>query len=252
MTQYSFTLPPTCGGIYLLKNPVAKLLYLGETSSLLGRFQSWRPAITGSQPAKSNLLRGVLPTTNVNDWIFLVVEEMPAAAKSDRLTRERHYIHTLLKSVPDGYTVLNTEVIPAQQAASKGAACVPESEVLHQGQPVSYAEAANLLGVQYISISHRLKRLRAMGFRRVPIEILRQLSNGGRYDHYPELYELNGLEVPEPTQPLTRVTYNGETVTYSHAARLLGLKDNTFRTRIGKMRAKGVTEIAVENLMAAE
>jgi len=168
---------------------------LGETANLQGRFHSWRPAITGSAPAKSKTLRETLPQTDLADWEFSVVEEMPDATKGERLAKERQYIERMIANAGVKYTVLNTEKISASVEPPSKA--VRATEITYNGDTVTYREAADLLGVELDSLAMRLAKYRKKGFTKVTVEILRTIGPGGKVNKHPGLIALNTPGTPQ-------------------------------------------------------
>lgn len=174
MLEYPLDFPRDCAGVYALKNKITKQLYVGETIHLVSRYAEWRSAVRGTIPAKSIRLREIFGGTDIRDWVFVVIRELPGATKRELLDAEAEVIRWCVEKHGDLVlnTVLDPETRERQRAAGKKEGNVRLSKVTHNGQELTHREIADILGVRIASISNRLAKRRARGVFEMTLEEL--------------------------------------------------------------------------------
>lgn len=165
MKTYRISLPPRTPGIYLLKNPVDRLVYVGQSENLYRRFCEWRSAFHNGYGIKSKLIYEAIKGTDLDDWEFCILKELPGASKASLDAEEASAISSLESG---GVSTLNTIPVVRSVTARRG---IPQSVVVtHEGNPVTYRQAAEILGCSMKTISKRAARYKAKGYEEVRLE----------------------------------------------------------------------------------
>jgi hypothetical protein len=155
MTAFPLSSPPKSSGIYLLRNRVARLYYVGQAVNLHRRWSEWKSALAMSIGHKSQVVLLAMKDTELADWEFVVVQ-LCERADLDRL--EVIAIEGL-RNCCDG-TVLNYAQLQIKGYKLHEAKTVIVDEL---GRRITYADAAEQIGCTYATLSKRLKKRRKNG-----------------------------------------------------------------------------------------
>ena len=175
MQEYPLTFPDQTAGIYALKNTKTGQMYLGETSNLATRYAEWRSAARGITVARSTPMRSLLERTDIEDWRFLVIRNMPGSNTLERRVVEKAAIRKLKDKI--GELLTNTRDLPADALEPKEG-CPPKSVLTFEGNTISYRQGAELLGCSIETFTKRLLKWRRKGKTQVSVEELQGIKSG--------------------------------------------------------------------------
>lgn len=175
MQSYRLALPPKAPGIYVLKNSATKQIYVGQTGNLHRRISEWRSVANGSFSCAPSKMRNTLNLSDVENWDFVVVCEMPNASKEDLRVAEEKMIAEAKEKF--GNAVINVappvreEVI--RGTAYPGVSATALTTITYRGEVIpTYREAAEILGVERSSLIKQVAGYRAKGQNQLTIEYL--------------------------------------------------------------------------------
>lgn len=174
MIEYPLNYPSNTPGIYMLKNTKTGRVYIGETSVLASRMVEWRGAARGTVPCKSEVMRKEFSESDVDDWVFIVLREIPNHTAKERKELELQIIKGIQAKYPG--RLLNIYSGPRERNGAGGNARL--SEVTIEGNPVTYREAAEYLKCTSETLKKRLARYRAIGEYSVAVEKLAEIKRG--------------------------------------------------------------------------
>lgn len=166
MKNYRIAMPPKHPGVYLLKNQTTKAVYVGQSTNLYRRFCEWRSCLQGGYGIRSLAVSEAVNASDVQDWEFVVVREMPRATAADLLAAEQQTIAAFdSRKIP----LLNHQPVlapkPLQRPGPKAMVTIT-----HQGNQVTYRQAAEILGCSIKTIAKRSARYRGRGSEVVRLE----------------------------------------------------------------------------------
>lgn len=174
--QFPLTFPASVAGIYALKNLKTSQIYIGETSCLVQRYAEWRAAVRGTTPARSSNMREVLGKTNKEDWVFIVLAELPNSSPQERKKSEQAAIRKMKDKIGPLLTnTMHVEIEPSDGANNTAKAA---TRLTYEGKPLTYAKAAEILGVRTHTLSKRLAKWRSKGHYSVRVEDLAEIGRG--------------------------------------------------------------------------
>lgn len=159
MQSYQMSSPPPSPGIYALHNQKTGKLYIGRSINLRRRYQEWRATLSSGLGVKNYLMLEALDEICPEDWTFNVLLNLPNATDTDLARYEDRAIQKVHHLRPKA--VLNA-TLPATRERKHHE--VPKSVVLGEGGvPVSYKDAAAVLGTSTKQLMKRLKNRRKRG-----------------------------------------------------------------------------------------
>lgn len=175
MKSYSITNPPHKAGIYLLRNKVSGLLYVGKTKDLHRRYTEWRVAFTQGLGVKSLRVQDVVADTKPSDWDFFIVMEFEEVSDHVLSEFEHQTIRRFEADAPG--LLINTQLSAPMGDNIPGS----RSTIIEAGVPISYSKAAKVLGCSTRQVQKRMARYRKKGVTVIDIEELKRLTAKFRY-----------------------------------------------------------------------
>lgn len=170
MKIYPLGAPPPKAGIYLIRNTVTGMLYVGRSMNLRRRFSEWRMSVVQKFNIRSFKFVQALESGSSEDWEFGIIAEFDAITDDELAEYEYKAVARLASKFPN--RLLNT-ITPSQPSKAIN---VAKSTILYEGRPVSYAEAANKLGCSSKQLQKRMARYRKKGVDTVELEKLLDLT----------------------------------------------------------------------------
>ena len=157
MKTYRIAMPPRHAGVYMLKNAKTKSYYVGQSVSLYRRFCEWRSALQGGYGIRSASIFGAVSSSDLEDWEFCIVRELPGATENELNGAESSVIHNLKAR---GVLLLNHQPVLQTQLPVSGRGLLP---ITYEGRIVTHKQAAEILGCSVKTIGKRAARYRARG-----------------------------------------------------------------------------------------
>lgn len=174
MKSYELTNPPHKAGIYLLRNKVSGLLYVGKSKNLYRRYSEWKMVFTQRLGVKSLKLLEAAADSDPADWEFCIVMEFDEIDDL-ALTDAEHQTITRFNEEAPGL-LLNSHMAP------EGAPLVNvRSTILDKGKSITYGQAAKALGCTQRMVQKRMARYRKRGISVLELDELKRLTAKWRF-----------------------------------------------------------------------
>lgn len=170
MTSYQMACPPPVAGLYMLRNTVTGMLYVGKAINLKVRHQEWRAVFRSGLGHKSQKLRAAM--TDPAEWEFVVVKETPGVIGKDLLALEAKLIDACFRQAP----ARTLNIVRPLTGKDQSSVAASKSSIIYNGAPISPIEASRVLGSSLSSLRKRLRAWRDRGEYIVPLERLIELS----------------------------------------------------------------------------
>lgn len=175
MKAYELTNPPQRAGIYLLRNKVSGLLYVGKSKNLYRRYSEWKMVFTQRLGVKSLKLLEAAADSDPADWEFCIVMEFEQVDDHTLADFEQQTIKRFDDEAP-GF-LLNSHIKRTAGNIVTGS----RSVILDKGEPITYGQAARVLDCTTKQVQKRMARYRKRGIYEIELADLIALSQKFRY-----------------------------------------------------------------------
>lgn len=176
MTTFPMASPPSGPGIYLLSNRKLGKAYVGQSLNLHRRYGEWKSVFLSKLGAKNTLLLDIIGKSDISEWEFTILQELPGATSAQLMSAETVAISRIKTLKPTA--LLNST---ASRAADRSSPIVNDgsyraglakSKVIGPHGAMSQAEVAQAKGVTVQTVKKKLRKLRGKGIFEVEIEKL--------------------------------------------------------------------------------
>lgn len=155
--RYSMAAPPKSPGIYALKNTRTGHVYVGQTVDLQRRRMEWIGLFGNGVGRTSKEMMVLAGQTNIKDWEFRVLAEVPREQLTVYETKAISKIRAAI-----GEKCMNRENNEKKMRVVR-AGNVALSVVTYEGKRLSHNEIAERLGVSKQAVEKKLRKRRAAG-----------------------------------------------------------------------------------------
>lgn len=152
MHVYPMSSPSEKSGVYLLRNRVAKVYYVGKSLNLRRRWSEWKTCFATGIGFRNRMFATV--SVDPADWEFVIAHLCPA----NKLGRIENEVIAELRKRKTIIVLNNHDLVhnPQAQTASK-------SQIFNNDRHITSVEAARIIGCRVDTLRKRLRRLRQHG-----------------------------------------------------------------------------------------
>ena len=176
MDSFSLAAPPTGPGVYMLKRLSTGEIYIGQAKNMRQRWAEWKLVAQSGIGFKSPRMKEAM--TSPEDWVFIVLEELPGADRDALLAREAKFLRTA--ALQCGGKLLNTLLPTERRSVQAQQFCLT-----YKAQPISVRAAADILQCSPSSLRDRCTKLKRRGITTIQLETLLELTAKWRMSGVP-------------------------------------------------------------------
>lgn len=171
MKVFPFSNPPKKAGIYLLRNSVTQMQYVGKSTNLYRRYTEWKMVFTQKFGIRSHKLLDAVADSSPEDWELVILAEFDDITDEELSVCENEAIARISAERPG--TLLNTNSsVTTDRRSERGS----RSMILRNGEPIPFSEAARELGCGTKQLQKRMARYRQKGRLVMDLEELKALT----------------------------------------------------------------------------